>query len=108
MPAYDEYNDEDLIRQLRRASRKDATRMRNALFSRLYPRIASWCLALCRDRDLAADLTQDVVERIDRNLDRFHLESRFTTWAYTVTRRTANFIPHWLLVNTSSAASNCR
>ncbi len=85
----EKYSDEDLIREMRATDGVNASRCREILFARVYPKIAGWCFSLCRDRDIAADLTQDVVERVHRQLDTFQLESRFTTWLYTVTRRTA-------------------
>ena len=89
MQKLEEYSDEELIRQMRATDGAHASLCRNALFERVYPKIAGWCFSLCHDRDRAADLTQDVVERVHRQLDTFQLESRFTTWLYTVTRRTA-------------------
>ncbi|MDH3588522.1 MAG: RNA polymerase sigma factor [Gammaproteobacteria bacterium] len=89
MSRYKNLDDEALIRRLREADPAESQACRNELFTRVYPRVAQWCLRLCGNRDDAADMAQDVVERVHKQLDSFRLESRFTTWLYTVTRRTA-------------------
>ena len=73
MSRYDQYTDEELIERMRRPDTGEAGAMRNELFTRVYPRIARWCLHLCHDRDVAADLAQEVVERVNNHLDSFRL-----------------------------------
>lgn len=89
MSQYGKMDNEDLIRRIRAAEPAEAQTCRNELYTRIYPQIARWCLYLCGNRDDAADLAQDVVERLHKQLDSFRFESRFSTWLYTVTRRTA-------------------
>lgn len=84
-----ELDNEELVRRIRSAASAEADACRNELYGRIYPQIARWCLRLCGNRDDAADLAQDVVERMHKQLDSFRFESRFSTWLYTVTRRTA-------------------
>lgn len=58
------------------------------LYERFYPRVAQWCLRLCSNRDQALDLAQEVFLRVHQRLHTFRFESRFSTWLYTLTRRT--------------------
>jgi RNA polymerase sigma-70 factor (ECF subfamily) len=81
-------SDEELIRRSREEPAL-ASRCLDILFERIYPRLAGWCLRYCRDADEAADLAQDVVMRACTRLDSFRLESRFSTWIYTISRRVA-------------------
>jgi len=84
----DHLSDEELIRRSREEPAQ-AARCLDLLFERVYPRLAQWCLRYCRNRDEAADLAQEVVLRAYTRLDSFRLESRFSTWLYTVSRRVA-------------------
>ncbi|MEL7450665.1 MAG: RNA polymerase sigma factor [Pseudomonadota bacterium] len=80
--------DEDLIRCARGATASEAQACLSELFERSYPLVARWCLKLCNNREDAADLAQEVMTQVHKQLDSFRLESRFTTWVYTITRRT--------------------
>jgi RNA polymerase sigma-70 factor, ECF subfamily len=81
-------SDEELIARSR-AEPQLAGRCLDALFERIYPRLAQWCMRYCSNRDEAADLAQEVVMRAFTRLDSFRLESRFSTWLYTISRRVA-------------------
>lgn len=81
-------SDEELIRRSREQPAQ-AARCLDLLFERAYPRVAQWCLRACSNRDEAADLAQEVVLRAYTRLDSFRLESRFSTWLYTISRRVA-------------------
>lgn len=81
-------SDEALIRRSRDEPAL-ASRCLDALFERIYPRLANWCMRYCRDADEAADLAQEVVMRAYTRLDSFRFESRFSTWIYTISRRVA-------------------
>ena len=57
------------------------------LFSRHYRKVALWCLRYTGgNRESAADLTQEVFLRVQRNLESFAGHSQFSTWLYTITR----------------------
>src|SRR5262249_45267686 len=84
----DRLSDEELIERSR-AEPKLAAQCLDVLFQRAYPRLAQWCLRYCGNRDEAADLAQEVVMRAYTKLDSFRLESRFSTWLYTISRRVA-------------------
>jgi RNA polymerase sigma-70 factor (ECF subfamily) len=81
-------SDEELIERSR-SEPALAAQCLDVLFGRVYPRLAQWCLRYCYNRDEAADLAQEVVMRAYTRLDSFRLESRFSTWLYTISRRVA-------------------
>ena len=56
------------------------------LFRRHYRRVALWCLRYAGNRESAADLTQEIFLRVQRNLGSFAGNSRFSTWLYTICR----------------------
>ena len=80
--------DERLIEQAR-LGEADADQCLDLLYRRYYPKVSGWCLRICRDRDRAADLAQEVFARVHDRLDSFRAESRFSTWLYSVTRSVA-------------------
>jgi RNA polymerase sigma-70 factor (ECF subfamily) len=83
-------SDEELLERARRRDDPAAAgAARDALFRRYHPRVASWSLRFCGDREAAADLAQEVLLRVHERLDTFRGESRFSTWLYTVARRVA-------------------
>lgn len=79
---------EELIARSRAAADGGAPYLEE-LFGRVHPQVAAWCLRLCGDVDLAADLAQEAMVRVHQRLDSFRMESRFSTWLYTVTRNVA-------------------
>lgn len=80
--------DEQLVLRARREPAQRTLCM-DELFRRVNPRVASWCLRFCHNREDAADLAQEVVMRAYQKIDSFRAESRFTTWLYTLMRRLA-------------------
>lgn len=84
----DRLSDEELIARIRQQG-DEAEACREALFERYYSKVTYWCLKVCGSRQSAADLAQEVFLRVHERLHTFRLESRFSTWLYTVTRRTA-------------------
>jgi RNA polymerase sigma-70 factor (ECF subfamily) len=84
-----EASDEELIASSRAGDEAARRAALEALFSRHYARVASWCLRLAGDRDEAAELAQEVFLRVQTRLDSFRGDSRFTTWLYQVTRSVA-------------------
>lgn len=81
-------SDEELIARIRQRG-DEAEACREALFQRYYSKVAYWCLRVCGNRESAADLAQETFLRVHEKLHTFRLESRFSTWLYTVTRRVA-------------------
>ena len=84
----DRLSDEELIARIRQEPAA-ARPYYDALYGRYYDKVAYWCLRVCGDRERATDLAQEVFLRVHERLDSFKLESRFSTWLYTVTRRVA-------------------
>ncbi len=82
-------SDEELIARSRSRNGVDADACLDQLFRRYHEKVAFWCLKVCGDRERAADLAQDVFLRVHSRLDSFRIESRFSTWLYTVTRSVA-------------------
>jgi len=64
----------------------EGDRLVNELFERHYSRVASWCLRFTGDKDLAADLAQEIFARAHRNLKSFQSQSKFSTWLYAIAR----------------------
>ncbi|HYN19395.1 MAG TPA: sigma-70 family RNA polymerase sigma factor [Thermoanaerobaculia bacterium] len=85
----DHLDDEDLIARARRASPGDANAFLSVLYRRHQPKVAAWCLRICKDREEAADVAQEVFLRVHERLGSFRGDSRFSTWLYTVTRSVA-------------------
>lgn len=82
-------SDERLVRLIRDGAPKEAKICREELFGRYYPRVAGWSMKWTRNRDEALDLTQEVFLRVQQKLETFRGQSKFSTWLYTITRRSA-------------------
>lgn len=82
-----ELPDEELVARFR-AEDDQVVRAQfvNELFSRHHKTVARWCYRVTGDAQSAADMAQDVFLKAYRNLDSFRLNSRFTTWLYTIAR----------------------
>jgi len=80
-------SDEELISRYRLAPASDRGReLLDELFRRHRARVVAWCYRLTGDRDLAADLAQDVFVKAYANLDQFRRDAKFTTWLYVIAR----------------------
>jgi RNA polymerase sigma-70 factor, ECF subfamily len=64
----------------------EGDRLVNELFERHYTRVACWCLRFTGDKDLAADLAQEIFTRAHQNLKSFQRQSKFSTWLYAIAR----------------------
>src|SRR5689334_7916912 len=58
----------------------------NELFRRNYSRVARWCLRFQSDRELAADLAQEIFTKAYQNLKSFQAQSKFSTWLFVIAR----------------------
>ncbi|MGH7584068.1 MAG: RNA polymerase sigma factor [Gemmatimonadales bacterium] len=74
---------EESLALIARAVRGEAGAAR-ALYDQHAPRVYRLAYRMCGDRDLAADMVQDVFVRVFARLDRFRGEAAFTTWLHRV------------------------
>jgi RNA polymerase sigma-70 factor (ECF subfamily) len=84
--AFAELSDEQLVAACRRRKGQERAALVDELFSRHYERVARWCYRMTNNRDLAADLAQDVFLKAHRHLDDFKGTARFSTWLYSIVR----------------------
>lgn len=101
MADLEKLSDTELIEQIRAHGGKAAGVYFDTLYLRYKDKVARWCLGICHDREEAADLAQEVFMRVHQHLDTFRNESQFSTWLYTVARRTA--ISHGIARNKRNA-----
>lgn len=80
-PTAEDQIDTDLVAAIRAGDASAWT----TLFERYQVRIFSVCVRLVRDRELAADLTQDAFIKIIKGLDTFDERAKLSTWVYRVT-----------------------
>jgi RNA polymerase sigma factor (sigma-70 family) len=81
------YSDEELVSRSREtgdAAERDA--LTNELLRRYFSTVARWCLRFTPDREIAADLAQEILTKAYLNLGAFQCESRFSTWLFTIAR----------------------
>lgn len=79
-------SDEDILAELSQAAPDERRRLADELFERHYEQVARWCFRLTGNRELAADVAQNVFIKAYRHLDDFRRQSRFSTWLYTIAR----------------------
>jgi RNA polymerase sigma-70 factor, ECF subfamily len=60
-----------------------------ALFGRYENPVFAFLIRQCGNRDLAADMAQDVFFRVVKSAASFHHQSKFSTWIYTIARNAA-------------------
>ena len=83
----DNLTDEDLASHYRDAANSAAGEPYiDELFRRNYARVARWCLRFTSDREIAADLAQEVFTKVYQNLASFQGQSKFSTWLFSVAR----------------------
>jgi len=85
--AVEQLSDEELVARVRASlGSQERERLAGELFRRHYERVACWCLRLMGDRELAADLAQEIFVKAHRHLPSFQGNSRFSTWLYSIAR----------------------
>ncbi len=84
---YHAATDEELIDQYRLApDSAQSRRLIDELMRRHHDKVVAWCGRFAGNRDLAADLAQDVLVRAYSSLDMFRRGAKFTTWLYVIAR----------------------
>ena len=84
--AHEAPSDEAILVALAGAAPDQRRQLADQLFERHYARVARWCFRITGDRDMAADVVQNVFVKADRHLDDFRGTSQFSTWLYTIVR----------------------
>ena len=82
----EDFSDEELVDQYRRAAGTLREDFLNRLFERHHLRVAAWCFRITGDSDAATDLAQEVFLKAFQHLDSFRGQSKFTTWLYAIAR----------------------
>jgi RNA polymerase sigma-70 factor (ECF subfamily) len=82
-------SDERLLELARAAAGQRRETLLDQLYRRHYATVAGWCLAISRDPADAEELAQEVFLKAHRAIESFRGDSRFSTWLYVITRRTA-------------------
>ncbi len=83
----EQFSVEELVAQARAlAGSQEGDRLANELFRRHYSQVACWCLRSTGDRELAADLAQEIFVRAHQHLKSFQGQSKFSTWLYSIAR----------------------
>lgn len=84
---FERFSDEILIENYRSVADPKLSRQYvEELFRRNHLKIARWCYRFSRDRDLAADLAQEVCAKAYSKLESFQNQSRFSTWLFSIAR----------------------
>ena len=78
--------DEEILAAFSQASADERRHLADQLFERHYAHVARWCFRITGDRDVAADVAQNVFIKAYRHLGDFRGASRFSTWLYTIVR----------------------
>ncbi len=78
--------DEELLAAFSQASADEQRHLADQLFERHYAHVARWCFRITGDRDVAADVAQNVFIKAYRHLGDFRGASRFSTWLYAIVR----------------------
>jgi len=95
-----ERSDEELLAESRRQSGEGRRRLVDELFARHYERVVRWCWRLTGDREVAADLAQEVFLKAHRHLDSFQGQALFSTWLYAIVRNES--ASRWRRASTAS------
>jgi RNA polymerase sigma-70 factor (ECF subfamily) len=78
-----DFSDQQLIDQFKQGHKQAF----GELYNRYYKVVYNRCLQLCKDEDVAFDLTQEVSLKAYDHVKDFRGESLFKTWIYTIASR---------------------
>lgn len=76
-------SDEILIDELK----KGAKHAFGELYTRYSKKVFNRCYSICKDRDLAYDLSQEAMVKAWESIHQFRGDSRFSTWLYVIATR---------------------
>jgi len=85
--SWEQLLDEELVTRCRQATDvRERESIINELFRRNYAKVARWCLRFSDDREVAADMAQEVFTRAYQNFSSFQGQSKFSTWLFVIAR----------------------
>jgi RNA polymerase sigma-70 factor (ECF subfamily) len=64
----------------------DVRELFDEIFERYHTLIAAWCYRFTHDRELALDLTQEILIKAYRRFHTFRSDAKLSTWLYSITR----------------------
>jgi len=77
-----EISDEEIIKEIRSHQK---TELFSLLYKRYYSKVLDKCYTLTHNRELAEELTGDILSKTYEKLDSFKGNSTFSSWLYSVT-----------------------
>jgi RNA polymerase sigma factor (sigma-70 family) len=77
-----EISDEEIVRRIRKGGE---TELYSVLYKRYYPKVLDKCYSLTHSRELAEELTGDILSKTYEKLESFKGNATFSSWLYSVT-----------------------
>ncbi|MCU0366818.1 MAG: RNA polymerase sigma factor [Bacteroidales bacterium] len=78
----DQLSDEEIVKKIRQGNE---TKLFSLLFNRYYTKVLDKCYSLTHNRDLAEELTGDILSKAYEKLGSYRGKSSFSSWLYSVT-----------------------
>ncbi|MCU0376898.1 MAG: RNA polymerase sigma factor [Bacteroidales bacterium] len=75
-------SDEEIVKKIRHSNE---TELFSILFNRYYSKVLDKCYSLTHNRDLAEELTGDILSKAYEKLGSYRGNSSFSSWLYSVT-----------------------
>jgi len=74
--------DEEIVRQIISENRQD---LFSVLYDRFQQKVFDKCNGIVKDKQLARELSQEILSKAFEKLDKFRSESSFSSWLYAIT-----------------------
>lgn len=82
----DELSDEELVKKILAASdKKEQRSFQEDLYSRYVKKVFFKCVSIIKNRDVAKDLTHDIIVKMFLNLSKYKGEAPFGSWISSIT-----------------------
>ncbi|MCU0371054.1 MAG: RNA polymerase sigma factor [Bacteroidales bacterium] len=75
-------SDEEIIRSILREEQND---LYEILYERYYPKVLDKCFSLLNNREMAEEISMDILSRAYEHLGSFRGRSSFSSWLYAIT-----------------------
>jgi RNA polymerase sigma factor (sigma-70 family) len=85
-----EISDEEIVRRIRKGGDRE---LYSIIYKRYYPKVLDKCYSLVRSRELAEELSTDILSKAYEKLSSYKGNSTFSSWLYSVTY---NYCIDWL------------